>query len=599
MKHKYLSIIFASFLWSVTVFADQTELTIQELKALITEESGTLTFPSDDVRKVYGVVISEAANPNMETNPQTAYNAFDISDNNKTGYIQSSDGTAGLRIKTAATNVITNHFILYSTVTIQLKSATLVKESNPERYTLQGVENARVTSTPGTSEDVITKIRFINELTDPDVYTYVQLKDVEVSLPYGTWTNLNYEHLIKTDWNPNGGSSPRVDAVPTSIRDSNGGHMNVLTNGRAIWCRNPLPTGSGTIKGIVTSSKLKRYAADGNIGRYSIRVLSEADIQLTNPVNTTTLVEWNWLTNGLCGNGVITKDPNDNTKVLAQIGTGFLTSTYPSAMSNATMGSHSVCTTVKAPNSALTISLQPDTKKWYDVDNNVGEGFIFNFSTAGITNGENLTLNFSQGGGSATVNTMAIPLDWQVEYSTDGENYSILPNSAYSVRPLLSASLQQLFTCPGLQDHSFTLPEDLFNKTNVWIRLVVASDRCGSTTDVDGGESGKISETTGTTDLRVRLGVVSIKYQTKISTDLHEGNMKDTKVHLSSSGIVKVDCSKAISSFGIYSLNGQCVFLKSYNTNCIEADISKFQNSVYILKVHTEDGIFTSKVVKK
>lgn len=604
MKNKYLLTVIVSLLCSMTVAADENNLTLQDLRALINAESGTLTFPADDTRTVSGIVISDAAdgvaNPNMETNPQTSYNAFDISDNNKTAYIQSADGTVGLRIKTAATNVVPNHFLRYNTVTIQLKGATLEKESNPTRYTLRGIENGRVTKQVGTEADVVTKVRSINELTDADIYTFVQLNGVEVSLPYGTWTNLNYEHLIKTTWNPNGGNSPRVDAVPTSIRDNKGGHMKVLTNGRATWCRNPLPTGSGTIKGIITHSKLKRYAADGDIGRYAIRALYEADIQLTNPAKSQTLVEWNWLKNGdYCVAGEIKKDESDDTKVPARTGTGFLTFTYSDAMKDPVLGGHPICTTVKQPTSAFGIVLEPDTKKWYDVTTGKGEGFIFNFSTAGITEGENLTLNFSQGGGSATDATMAIPVDWQVEYSTDGVDYTKLPDSDYSVRPFLSAQLQQLFSCPGLQDHSFTLPYELFGKDDVYIRLVVASDRCGSTTNLDGGESGKISETTGTTKLRSLLGFVSVKYQEKETSGLNNVNPNDTKVHLSPFGILHVESATIVKNVGVYTLNGQCLFSKANNTGSVEADLSHLQNAVYIVKVQTVDGMSAFKIVKR
>lgn len=603
MKHKYLLFVIALLMCSVTTFADENDLTIQDLKALISTESGTLTFPSDDTRKVSGVVISDAGNLNMETNPQTAYNAIDFSDNLKTAYVQSADGSSGLRIKTAATTVITNHFVRYNTVTIQLKEATLEKESNPTRYTLRGIDNARVTAQAGIVEDIVTKIKAINELTDTDIYTFVELKNVEVSVPYGTWTNVKRTSLIRTDWNPSpsGTTAPRVDAVPTSIRDNNSGHMKVLTNGRASWCRNPLPTGSGSIKGIITHSKLKRFAAEGNIGKYAIRALSESDIQLTNSAKGITLVEWNWMTNGDCSDGTITKDSGDNTKVLARTGTGTLTSTYPDAMASAALYYHPLCTSVTNVSTALTIGLQPNTKKWYDTATNTGEGFIFNFSTAGIntTTGENLTLNFSQGGGNASDATMAIPLDWQVEYSTDGENYTKLSGSDYSVRPYISDGLQQLFSCPGLQDHSFTLPNTLLGQDNVWVRLVVASDRCGSITDLDGGESGLISATTGTTDLRVRLGVVSIKYQKTFLSSVHEGNADGAKVYLSASGMLKVESAKVVKNMGVYSLNGQCLFSKAYNTSNIEADLTSLQSSVYIVKIHTETGVVTSKIVKK
>lgn len=509
MKHISFLFLTASLLmWSLTTSAKDT-YTFDELKSLISAESGELRITAD--KTLTGIVISDTGNPNMETNTQIAYNKIDFNENLKTAYIQALDGSSGLRIKTVSAN--DNKFNRYSKVTVRLNGTTLVKEANPTRYTLTGISAAHVASSEkGDKANIASKSMKISDLKDSDIYTFVELKDVELALPYGSWTNVNWEFMMRSEWNPKGTFAPQVDAVPTTIRDNKGGSIKVLTNAGATWSRHSLPEGSGVIKGIVTYSQLKRFAAAGNIGRYAIRVLSESDIQLTNPAKTTTLAEWNWMTNGACAEGTI---KSSGSSVPARLGVGTMTATNSAVIGRAILGSHPVCNSnpndaaTKAPRTAFSSGLDAN-RKWYNEKRAKGEGFIFKFSTAGIKSG-NLTLNFSQGGGSATEKTMNIPLYWQIEYSTDGKIYTVLPNSTYSVRPLASMRLGYLYSCPGLQDHSFKLPDTLLDQPNVWLRLAVSSDVCGSNDDLDGGESGLIS-TSPDGILNIRFGVVSIKY---------------------------------------------------------------------------------------
>lgn len=508
---KHISALFVTtlvLLWGITMSAKNT-CTFDELRTLIPSKSGELRITTDKV--LIGIVIGDTGNPNMETNTQIAYNKIDFNESLKTTYIQSPDGSSGFRIKTVSSD--DNVFSRYSKVTVNLNGTTLIKEDNPTRYTLTGVRYGNVLSSEkGDKHNLISKSLYISDLKDQDIYTYVELKDVELALPYGTWTNVNWEFMIRSEWNPKGTFSPHVDAVPVTIRDNKGGSMKVLTNALAPWSRNSLPEGSGVIKGIITHSQLYRFAAEGNIGRYSVRAVSEADIQLINPAKATTLVEWNWMTNGPCAEGVINLTGNS---VPARVGSGNLMSTNSAVIGRAILGSHPVCNSnpndasTKAPKTAFSTGLDAN-RKWFNNKTGKGEGFILKFSTMGIKNG-NLTLNFSQGGGSANDKTMNIPLFWQIEYSTDGKNYILLPNSLYSVRPLASIRLGYLFSCPGLQDHSFKLPNTILNQANVWIRFVVASDVCGTNEDLDRGESGLISRSPDGF-LNIRFGVISVKY---------------------------------------------------------------------------------------
>jgi hypothetical protein len=478
-------------------------LTFEEIRARIPGATGEYTFTSD-FDGMEGVIISEQGNMNLETNPQTVFNNIDWTENDKTAYIQSITGLYGFRIKTAI--VADNTFSRYSKVRFALKGVTLVKESDPERYTLQGVTASNIlSSVNGTAADVVNKTKTISELTDADMYTFVKLIRTEFSLANRNFVNVNGGYVVKTDWETAGiANGAYVDCVPTAIRDDDSGTAYVLVNLKAPWCRTEIPSGSGNISGIITHSKLKRYGAgDGTIGKYFIRPLALSDIDMNDPPLSTTIVEWNWYgTSGVCS--VVTVPSIDN--ITPAIGSGLMNCTKTATIG---FGSNFACIPgdkgKTATNNALTFGAS-----WWNVTEGRGEGFVFKFSTAGKS-GHSLAVSFAQGGGSGNATTYHVPTYWQIEYSTDGTNYTLLPNSTYGVRPLPTWGNNALFTWPGQQDHCFFLPDALLGQTDVYVKLVAASNICG-TNAPDGGEGGQITASTNTGTVSVRFNSITFTY---------------------------------------------------------------------------------------
>lgn len=476
-------------------------VSMDELLARIPEATGELQL-TDAIAGLEGIVISDKGNPNMETNPNRTFNTIDFSENLKTAYIQKSDGSRGIRIKTVSD--ADNLFTYSNKVTLSLNGLTLVKEANPERYTLKDVTAAHIKEdVAGVPSNIVAKEKYISDLTDADIYTSVTLKDVEFAVPYGTYVNLNTGYVLKTDWNTGGiTNGGYLDAVPSPVRDKNGDNINLLINASVSWYKNLLPKGSGTLTGIIVHDKLKRFGkGEGDIGRYSIRVLEENDIKMTEQSNSTTLVEWNWIKNGtdISGAGTVNKDASGN--VLPAIGTGKL---FCTGSTTTGLGNQNIYFPDAASKGAVSSAMHY-TASWWNNTANEGEAFVFNFSTVGV-NANNLTINFSQGGGSGSEATLHVPANWQIEYSTDGTNYTVLPNSTYTVRPLVVWGKNYDFLAPGLNTYSFKLPTSLLNQSNVFVKLKVQNKICGSK---DGAESGTLD---GTTNINVRLGFVSFKY---------------------------------------------------------------------------------------
>lgn len=476
--------------------------TFDKLKALIPGSSGQLLI-SDAMAALTGIIISDKGNPNMESNPNTAFNKIDFTENEKTVYMQASNGSSGIRIKTATSN--DNTFSQYSKATIALSGLTLVKEANPERYTLSGVSVASIVEiNSGSANDVVKKEKYIGNLSDNDIYTFVTIKDVEFSLPYGGYLNVNTGYTVKSGWNTQGiTDGGYADVVPNSIRDNKGGSMRLLINALVPWNRNLLPKGSGTMSGIIVHDKLIRYGINnGDIGRYSLRPLNEANINLSSPAKATTLVEWNWIKNGtdISAVGTISKDGSNN--VLPAIGTGTL---HCTGSTDTGLGSQPIYFADAASKGGINSAMHYSAK-WWNTTKNEGEAFVFHFSTTGIS-GSNFTINFTQGGGSGSAATMDFPTYWQVEYSTDGTSYTILPNSTYCVRPLGWWGGTLLYASLGLTDHTFSLPTSLLGKANVYVRLKAKSNICATSTGVENG-----TITSSSTAKNVRIGFVSFKY---------------------------------------------------------------------------------------
>ena len=146
------------------------QLSIADLRAMIPGAEGEVELTGE--KMLSAVVISDAGNYNMETNPNLTDTSIDFSVNEKTAYIESLDGQYGLRIvtKLPADNILKR----YSSVQLSINGLKLVKESNPERYTLTGFTKEHVLNqNAGTAADLPKKEKHISELTDADIYTYV------------------------------------------------------------------------------------------------------------------------------------------------------------------------------------------------------------------------------------------------------------------------------------------------------------------------------------------------------------------------------------------------------------------------------------------
>lgn len=487
-----------------------------DLRLLIAGAAGTATV--EDNIALEGFVISDTGNPNMETNPNKNLTSVDFSENDRTAYLEMTDGSYGYRLK--FDNAEENLLKRYSKITIAAKGLTVLKEDNPTRYTLTGVTAAHVTGMEeGQSAALPVKERTIASLTDDDLHTFVTLTNVQIGISDGAYTNVNdgYQTPYTVDGvklNPNGTTSPRYDCVPLTFFDKAGDDILMLVNGKTPWRRtgSGVPAGSGSLKGIVVHSELLRYGTDGNIGRYAIRPLDEDDIALDASKGfAQTLVEWNWNDSNL--------NRNDNGSLAPNAGEGALYSTIADKETTpyqltASFNNKVNDTSAKGllSNTAANFCCA-GSNSWWNFAANRGEAIVSEFSTEGIA-ADRMVLVFDILGGNGSNTSNKFPTRWHLEYSTDGANYTAIDDSGICVRPLVWWSNTGIYCTPGLSGYAVKLPADrLCGQAKVWLALR-ASDKsycAGTNNNAEGAENGTLSESVTQTG-HVRISTYSIKY---------------------------------------------------------------------------------------
>ncbi len=235
---------------------------------------------------IEGYVVSNTDSGNAGENEQITTSAIDYNGSKTTVYLEALDGSCGVALITATP--ADNSFNQFDKVQILLHGATAVFSTDPDRVTIKNVtKNMIVSQIAGTKGSIPVKEKYMNELTDSDVYTYVTLKDVEFPVRKGAITPVNEGYAIGTN-------ASRLSKYPLLVRDINGDHLYMYTNTVCLY-RNDgtrLPYGSGKISGVVVHERFSRFewrdGADpveieedvelGNIGRYQIRHQCKEDI---------------------------------------------------------------------------------------------------------------------------------------------------------------------------------------------------------------------------------------------------------------------------------------------------------------------------------
>ena len=447
------------------------QYSFEELRAVL-PSAGEQAFEGDFFE---GVIVADAGQKNMETNPMTSATSYDDNESAITNYVQSLDGKYGMRLKfaTAADNTLKKG----DKVKISLAGATLVREDNPVRYTLRGVSANTVTVEENVQ--LAARQKTISELTDEDVYTLVTLPDVEVPFCYGSWVNVRKEWI----------DAKRINFDNRILRDVNGNEIRMIVNTDAEWYLTDagVPKGSGPVSGVIVNTTSEYYGSD-ILGKYQIRPMKLSDIEIKDNGFSEILVAWDYSTGF-----------SRVSSLEATTGTGTFAASSMAQANTFLQFRHTSPYPKGYPKGA-----NIDKSVWWK-DGAAKDAATFQFSTKDAA-GKKMTLSFGALIGNYKEEAASQgPVHWNVEYSLDGTNYILIEK--VMIRPMGAEKSTLLFLPASLDDQCVELPDAIAGQDNVTIRFIAADDAT-----VDFSKKDYSAKVVDGCNSRLVIGPIAVKY---------------------------------------------------------------------------------------
>ena len=489
----------------------------------------------DGAYVIEGIVIGDNAEGNGAPNRNLSPSLQDNTLSDRTVYVQAEDGSAGVKMTfdTVADNILRR----YDKVRILLDGLILTRHADPACYDLSGLTSASILGAEaGSRYSVVAKERYIEELTDADLYTFVTLRDCEIPIRKGPFVPIDLRHTYV------------INRYPMPVRDIRGGSLYLMTNLTAAWQRDGkgIPEGSGDISGILVHETCDNYEWDtaeaqrrelagtvtdyitetGSVGRYQIRPVSRADIALSDNFsdgfsgmvmeiryynksydNLVRNVRDNtiWSTypaveypmsdssvkgflESVSGGTVAGVASYRDWTLLGPIAGGVLTDISSNGVHDYFGNSaHFYPYTGSSVNSYTTgLLLSQNGSSWYCTRWSTAKYWRATFSTEGLT-ADNFPLSVQFGTAQGVGSVTGAPRYWAVEYSTVGDVWVKVAD--YTVPDFPIISNRKIWQCPGPKYMTFNLPEDsgLLGKDQVFVRLRPTSDKAGTASSYDGG----------------------------------------------------------------------------------------------------------------
>ncbi len=480
---------------------------------------------------VEGYVISQPRGHNNDLNIQVHYASLK-NDDLATLYIESLSGDVGFRVKLAERKSALQ-FARYSKVVLSLKGTTLRLDNPCGGVTIHGLtEQAIVDIKPCHGGDLPYKAKYIGELTDDDMYTYVALKDCEMLFKDGAYSNVYERYVQLTPINRKVKPNKSMDGWVTLLCDKNGSSIYSLVNTLCRWRRTGagVPQGAGEMRGIVSHIVLPRYGGDV-LGRYTILPVDVEDYKMAPEVEKSRYIpiaEWNWSDNKRAFATEYGDVDNVATeRILADKGKGYLS--IPTGC-EAIRGRDTNNPRVDAGKEEGTkgfggfvrygaLSIKAEAHNFWDWKKDCGKGVEVEFSTKGMS-GERLLFGFSFAAGEISAQTSyGFPVFWDVEYSTDGKVWSALEGS----QPKRLCSLpwhwsqevhdihyDSVLAGAGYTEHLVVLPKSLFGKSKVFVRIVPVKKNT-ATLGYDYNENGALRHNS-MEKIVVNFGSIVVRY---------------------------------------------------------------------------------------
>lgn len=475
----------------------------------------------EDFLIISGYVVSDKESRNAGENPKTTYTSIDYTMCEKTVYLESLDGRYGFCLETATE--ADNIFERYDKVQLLLAGATLTGAENPDRYTISGITTAMVVGREtGSPSAIPVKEKYIAELTDDDIYTFVTLKDCEFPIRKGSLTPVHEGYTL-------GDAKAMMSKYPRLIRDIQGSSMYLYTNTTCPYRRTGkrLPYGSGNISGVVVFEYYQPYIygdgidADthGRIGRYQLRHMAYEDIRFAEEESFSALLtEYRYIkdkaksTDGYVywyptygNNGRFTHSYQayeagcvgaTTWNYLGPVGTAKGTEPFRDHIGNENglgiiledgtdyMGTSSSVNTDGKGQDGTTNSWK--TNYWWNDETNTGESWRVEFSTKDIVT-DHLSMQISVQSGRAILN--CTPIYWKAEWSLTGdlskaEDWTYI--ASYQVPDFPIFATYREWQLPAFKQIDMELPLEMLGHDKVYIRFT-PENNIANTLEFGGG----------------------------------------------------------------------------------------------------------------
>ena len=485
----------------------------------------------DDYYIISGYVVSDKNSGNAGDNIQTTPTSIDYSISNRTIYLESEDGKLGFNIltETAEDNV----FDRYDHVELLVKGAILRGENDPYRYSLSGINTTMIVGrTAGTASDIPVKEKYISELNDDDIYTFVTLKDCEFPIRKGSLAPIHDGYTLADNCH-------RLTKYPRLMRDIQGSSIYLYTNTTCPYRRDgkKLPYGSGKISGVVVFEYFKPYVygdgydedTHGRIGTYQLRHQSYSDIKFDDTQTFSALLtEYRYIkdkakdTDGFTywyptygNNGRFTHtSPRyagcygcTTWNYLGWTGTAKGIAPFKSHLGNADNYGVGIILEDGTDYKPSATSYNSDGKgqevntvgtAWNNLDwwepseeedgEDIANSWLVEVSTAGIST-DNISMQMTVQGGRAL--ELTCPIFWKAEWSTekdltDDSKWNLI--GEYQVPDFPLFNNYHGWQLPGFKQIDFPLPLEILGHEHVYIRMTPTSKRCNTSFGWNAGE---------------------------------------------------------------------------------------------------------------
>jgi len=446
------------------VFAeDVTQIRITELKDNMFLEG-----------YIVGCPLQFPRNENLEIAWQAGSMSASPNNNARTVYLESPDGKYGLRLFFETGTDALAAGPLFSYLKLNLKGARLVKEYN--YYVITGLKAGNVLSYGARTEaDLPVKKKHIAELTDDDIFTWVALQDCEFVFKCGAYMNCRETYLPKSRTGRYTGNG-WMNGWARLVYDNEGSSIYLGLDAKLDKRRegDGVPTGTGEVSGVLTKAYMPRY---GKVREYFLRPPSLYEVRFSRedntPWNTIALWDWNMTSQGI---------------IPAEYGKGFLMTDCPAEIgrnydcdnpANEKPGENPISRGTYGVVDNGAMSFSGKASDWWDWTTGNPRSLTVIFPTLGMK-GTSLIFAWTFSAGKFNQETShSYPSHWQVSYSTDGVNFTTVPDFRADLHSLPYSGGQvegmhyetSAEAGIGYTEHIVNLPASLLGQKKVMVRL--------------------------------------------------------------------------------------------------------------------------------